>query len=130
MLFSFLKVKNRPAKVRVQRFFTFVNNSSTVRTKIGLRKVETKLSVSTTRKFLKNIALSNSTLWKLFKMWSLNLSKVELERAIFFKNFLVVESGKIVSTSLNPTFCPDSHGGDIAVTHAWPRRNARDIASV
>ena len=41
-------------------------------------------------------------------MWSLNLSKVELERAIFFKNFLVVESGKIVSTSLNPTFCPDS----------------------
>ena len=32
---------------------------------------------------------------------------VELERAIFFKNFLVVESGKIVSTTLNPTFCPD-----------------------
>ena len=44
-------------------FFTFVNNSSTVRTKIGLRKVETKLSVSTTIKFLKNIALSNSTLF-------------------------------------------------------------------
>ena len=87
---------------------TFFHVFSGVRTKIGLRKVEAKLSVSFTKKFLKNIALSNSTLWKLFKMWSLNLSKVELERAIFFKNFLVVESGKIVSTSLNPTFCPDS----------------------
>ena len=50
-------------------FFTFVNNSSTVRTKIGLRKVETKLSVSTTRKFLKKH--SSFQLYLVYKLWKL-----------------------------------------------------------
>ena len=66
--------------------------------------VETILPLSTTKKFLKNIALSNSTLDRFSDHILNNFHKVELERAMFFKNFFVKDTDNLVSTFLNPIF--------------------------